>query len=208
MSIKKELLEKAKQIEQGVSIIAAKYTDWQMIKKYLTNRLEKNELSESQQKLMKQIQFAHNELMSCKYTEREIVSLLQKTYEISDTTAYRIITQTKEIFSEVLSINKAFELKVELESARTMKRKCEEVQDFKTAALIQKNIVEILKQIEIIENIPGDMFEGHEIIPDMDPSLIGAKPIPKEEMTALLKRISIKRGRKFDVEDIDFELIP
>ena len=89
-----------------------------------------------------------------------------------------------------------------------MKRKCEEVQDFKTAALIQKNIVEILKQIEIIENIPGDMFEGHEIIPDMDPSLIGAKPIPKEEMTALLKRISIKRGRKFDVEDIDFELIP
>ena len=78
MSIKKELLEKAKQIEQGVSIIAAKYTDWQMIKKYLTNRLEKNELSESQQKLMKQIQFAHNELMSCKYTEREIVSLLQK----------------------------------------------------------------------------------------------------------------------------------
>lgn len=208
MSIKKELQEKAKQIEQGVSIIAAKYTDWQMIKKYLTNRLEKNELSESQQKLMKQIQFAHNELMSCKYSEREIVSLLQRTYEISDTTAYRIINQTKEIFSEVLSINKAFELKVELESARTMKRKCEEVQDFKTAALIQKNIVEILKQIEIIENIPGDMFEGHEIITDMDPSLIGAKPIPKEEMTALLKRISIKRGRKFDVEDIDFELIP
>jgi hypothetical protein len=111
------------------------------------------------------------------------------------------------LFSTVLPIDKLFELKVELESCRTLKRKCIAAGDIDTANKIEKNIITILNMVEQAEPAPTELFEGHIIEPMFNPSLIGAPEITKDVFNDLMHRIAEKRGKKFDTTDIPFEEI-
>jgi hypothetical protein len=204
LAIKNILKEKAEQIAAGTAIIVQRTNDLQVIKKYMTNRLSDLRLTASQKEKMKRYQFIYSELMGGKYGEPEIVSMLVSMYNIEERSAYYDIKDTRELFSEVIQIDKLFELKVELESCREMKRKCIKIGDIDTANKVQKNINSILSMIEHVEPVNAELFEGHVIEPVFDPSLIGAPSISKEALNDLMHRIAEKRGKKFDATDIPF----
>ena len=192
----------ADQIRAGAEILLAKTRDWQVIKAYLSNRVNEMELTPTQQIKKKRYQFIYEQLVSDRYSEREVINQVVKIYEIGLTQAYEDLKCTREIYNSLLTIDKRFEQKMELESARSMKRKCIELNDFKAAAAVQKNIVMLMKDLlDDIEN--PELFEGHSFEVTFDPALLGAPPVNMKE---LLTAINDKRSKKINTDM--FEEIP
>ncbi len=184
------LIQKAEQVRSGAALLMSKTRDWQVIKQYLSNRLNELELTDDQQNKLSRYQFIYNQLVSGKYTKPEVANMVKKMYHIGLSQVYEDINHSQEIFSAVININKQFELQLELESARSMKRKCIEVNDIQTAARVQKNIIQLINMLPDEENSPGEDFEGHTIEAVFDPQLLGAGEIDMEEV---LKAVNAKR---------------
>lgn len=201
------LEETSKQIANGTDLLVKKTSDYQTVKKYLTNRLANIKLTAEQQRQLDRYQFIYNQIMCGKYTESEVIKMTMELFGIEYRQACYDLKDTRDLFSTTLQINRLFELKVELESARRVRTKCEEIQDFKGAEMARKNIVAILSLLPQEEEAAGDLFEGHTIEPVFDPSLIGAPKISKEQVIDLLGQIAKKRGKEFNmnIEDIPFE---
>ena len=202
------LQRKAEQVRTGTEILMAQTVDWQVIKMYLSNKLSDLELTPTQQNKLERYQYIYNQLVSGKYTEQEVTGQVKKLYNVATAQAYEDITSAKEIFSTLFHINKRFELKIELEAARDMRRKAMELSDIKAAAAVQKNIVLLLKDLpEEIEN-PGELFEGHTFEFTFNPALLGAPPV---DMKELLSAINAKRRKKISIDmfdEIPFEETP
>jgi hypothetical protein len=204
-SVKKALAKKADQVEKTTKLLLANVSDWQVIKQYLSNRLEEDYLTDMQKEKLQRYQFMYNESMSSKYSENEILNATMRIYKIGLTQAYEDWNAMQEIFTTVLSINKRFEMKLELNSARALKRKCEEMGDMKSAAAHGKNIIALLKELEDEEENPGDMFEGHQFEAVFNPTLLGASEVNMKEV---LTAINEKRGKKINIdmfEDIPYQ---
>ncbi len=202
------LLTKAQQVRNAAEILIDKTRDWQVIKQYMCNRVKEIKLTATQEKKKERYQYIYNQLVSGKYSDHEVITQVMKFFSIEQSQAYEDMNCSKEIYNSVININKIFELKLELQLARDYKRKCIEVGDFKSAAIFQKNIVEICKLLPYIEENPGELFEGHVIEAVFDPSLLGAPAISKKDMEDLLKRINEKRNKKIDfqkfIQDLPF----
>ncbi len=209
-SIQKALQDKAKQIADATELLIAKTRDWQVIKQFINNRISKMDLTPGQLDKYERYQYIYNQLASGKYTEQQVISQLTNKdfFGVSLTQAYEDISNTREIFSTTLHINKRFELKMELESARKMKIAATEVGNFTAAFRFQKNILYILAQIEETDSAPGELFEGHEIEAVFDPSLLGAPKIKQQDLKDLLSAINSKHNKKIDlsfIQDIEYE---
>ena len=199
------LQEKADQVRAGTEILVAKTRDWQVIKAYLNNRLGDMLLTEEQEKKLERYQYIYNNLVSQKYSEYEVVNQVVKLFKIELVQAYEDLNHSKEIFVSTLSINKRFEQKMELESARSLKRKCEEMHDFKAAAQIQKNIVLILRDLPEEEENPGELFEGHSYEILVDPRLIGAKKVDRQQVLDAINERRTKKITNEIFDDLPFE---
>jgi hypothetical protein len=197
------LIKRAEQIRSATEILIAKTNDWQMIKQFLCNRLEDMQLTEVQQSKLERYQFIYNQLVSCKYTDQDVLNMLMKSYGIKVYQAYEDMKCARELFTAVININKRFELQIELQSAKDMKRKCVEIGDFKTAGAIQKNIVAIMAMLPDEEDNPAELFEGHEIEAVFDPKLLGAPDVNMKEVLA-----AINAKRKVAIKTDLFENIP
>jgi hypothetical protein len=197
------LIKRAEQIRSAAEILIAKTNDWQIIKQFLCNRLDEVELTEIQQKKLERYQFIYNQLVSCKYTDQDVLNMLIKTYKIKVGQAYEDMNCARELYTAVININKRFELQIELQSAKDMKRKCVEIGDFKTAGIIQKNMVAIIALLPDEEDNPADLFEGHKIEAVFDPKLLGA---PDVNMKQVLDAINAKR--KVAIKTDMFDNIP
>ena len=204
-----ELLKKrADQVRSATEIIVQHTSDWQKIKQFINNRLGDISLTENQSKKYKRYQYMYNQLVSGKYTENEVINQVSKVFEISVEMAYHDLKCAQELFNYTLRIDKSFELKMELEAARKMRIKCEEIGDFRTAAAVQKNIIAILHEIEDDPDSQAELFEGINIEPVFNPALLGVPEISKEQMKDLLSSINAKRNKKLSlsiIEDLDFE---
>ena len=195
---------KADQVRTGADIIMARTNDWQIIKAYMCNRLADFQLTPVQQLKLDRYQFIYNQLVTGKYTNVEVVSQVMKMQGgISMSQAYEDINCAREVFNSVINVNKLFEIKLELEIAKSMKNKCVQIMDFKTAALIEKNIIKLLELLPSEDDSPGDGFEGHEIEAVFDPSLLGA---PEVDMNEVLAAINAKRKVKVNIDM--FETLP
>lgn len=205
--VKLVLQRTADQVSAGAELLMAKTRDWQVIKAYLSNRLNDIVLTPTQQEKLKRYQYIYDQLVSGRYGEQEVINQVKKFFSIELTQAYEDLKCTREIFTTLLNINKRFEQKMELESARKMKRKCEELNDFKAAAQIQKNIVLLLKDLpDDVEDT--QIFEGHTFEVTFDPSLLGA---PAVDMKELLNSINEKRSKKINIdmfEELSYVEVP
>lgn len=202
------LQEKFQQIAAGAETLAEKTRDWQMIRQFINNRIDEIKMTPRQKEKLKRYQYIYNQLSTFKYSEQEIINQVIKFFEIGLTQAYDDINATKELISTTLSINKKFDIKLELESARDLKRKCIEIGDFKNAVAAQKNIILLLREIEDEEESPADMFTGINIEATFNPELLGAPKITRKDMKELLSAINEKRKKKINIdfiEDIEFE---
>ncbi len=197
------LIKRAEQVRSAAEILIAKTNDWQIIKQFLCNRLAEVELTEIQQKKLERYQFIYNQLVSCKYTDQDVLNMLIKTYKIKVGQAYEDMNCARELFTAVININKRFELQIELQSAKDMKRKCGEIGDFKTAGAIQKNMVAIIAMLPDEQDNPAELFEGHDIQAVFNPKLLGAPDINMNEVLAV-----INAKRKVVIKTDLFENIP
>ncbi|MEP7111197.1 MAG: hypothetical protein ABI760_24590 [Ferruginibacter sp.] len=196
---------KSAQVLSAAELLMSKTRDWQVIKQFLSNRLNDIILTKDQEKKLNRYQYIYNQLASARYTKLEVINQVQKLYSISVSQVYDDINCTQEIFSTVININKLFEIQLELESAKDMKRKCIEVSDIKTAALVQKNIIALQAMLPDDEQTPGEDFEGHTFEPVFDPRLLGS---PEIDMNELLAAINAKRKVKIKTDlfqDIPFD---
>jgi len=201
----KAMQRKAEQIGKGAETLVEKTRDWQVIKQFACNRLGEFILTAEQQKKFKRYQLIYDQLVSGRYTEQEVISQLINIHKIKLTQAYEDMNAAKEVFSLAVNVKKQFELQVELQTARRARLKCEDMGDMKTAAMYSKVITEIIKQLPEVEDVPAEMFEGHIIEADFDPSLLGAPPV---NMRAVLAAINEKRDKKIKIdmfEELPFE---
>jgi hypothetical protein len=193
-------VESADQLKRATDLLVQKTSDWQTIKNFLTNRFEDLVLTKQQQEKLDRYQFIYNQLSSGKYTESDVVQMLMKHFDIKMVQAYEDLKSTKEIYSSsVIQINKRFELKMELESARDMKRKCTSTGQLKTAAIIQKNIIALLSMFPDEEENPGQDFEGHTFEVVFNPELLGPGA-SKVNMQEVLKAINEKRKTPINID--------
>ena len=200
------LKDKAADIAKGTALVVDSIKDWQQIKSFMSNRIADIKLTIKQQEKLNRYQYIYNQLVSHKYSQTEIINQIITIYGADQTQAYEDLRCTKELFSTVINVNKQFELSIELESARTLYRKCLKIDDFKNAAAVQKNITAILKEIQQPEEVNTALFEGHIIEAVFDPKLIGAPEISDDDYNNLLKEIESKRGKKkSNIEDVSFE---
>lgn len=199
------LKNKAEAIRKGAELLLEKTRDWQLIKQYLNNRLQDIELTATQQEKLNRYQYVYNQLVSGRYTDQEVITQLTKLHGISLRQAYEDMNATREIFCTVVNINKLFEIQLQIQITKGMIRKAEELQDFKSAAALGKNLATLLSMLPDVEENPAELFEGHTIEAVFDPSLLGAPPVNMKEV---LTAINAKRKVKINTdmfEDIDHE---
>ena len=208
--LKEVLSARASQLQTTAELLMDKTRDWQIIKQYLCNRFNDFELTDKQQEKLKRYQYVYNQLVSGKYTEKEVLNQLINLYNIKLTQAYEDINATKEIFPSFININKRFEIIIEKEILKDARRKCLELGDHKSAAAYSKVIQSLLASIEDDEDSAGELFEGHKIEATFDPRLLGAVDINMKEV---LEAINAKRSVKINIDlfehldatDIDHE---
>lgn len=188
---------KSEQVRTGAEILMKQTRDWQVIKQYLCNRLNDLQLTAVQQNKLMRYQFIYANLSSGKYLKHEVIAMTMRNYDINQRQVYDDITCTQEIFSSVLNINKLFELQNQLEIAKSILRKCIEVNDMDNAAKIQKNILAITAMLPDEETSAGEDFTGHNFEATFDPRLLGS---PDIDMHELLTAINAKRKVKINTD--------
>lgn len=191
------LQKRANQISYATELLIDKTRDWQMILEYINNRLKDTRLTETQMEKKKRYEYIYNQTVSGKYTDQEILSQVMNVFNVGLPQAYEDINCSRKVFNSVISIDKNFEIKMELQSARDMKRKCVELCDFKSAAAIQRNIISLMAMLPDVEEDTGSDFTGHEIEATYDPQLLGA---PSVDMKEVLTAINAKRKVKIKTE--------
>ena len=197
-STAKALVKKQQAIVQGAELLAASVSDWQVIRDYLTNRVQGLQLTRMQEEKMKRYQFMYNQLASGKYMEREVVNMAMKHFDIEQWQALDDMHHSKELYCTVFPINKLFELRVQLDLNRTMLQKCSDANDTKGYAALEKNRAKLIELIPEIEENAADNFKPHTWIIRFDPTLIGAKPV---DMKAILDYIK-QRHKGTNTNDI------
>ena len=206
-SVIKVYQDKAEQVASATNVLVQKTRDWQVIKQFICNRIPELK-TEIQKEKLKRYQYIYDQLSSGRYTEKEIVAQVKTLFHVSISQAYEDMNCTRELFVTTLNINKRFELKMELESAKDCKRKCIEARDFKNAASYSKIITALLNLVEEEEENPAALFEGIKIEATFNPELLGAPPISKKDMQDLLQSINAKRSKKIPldiIEDLEYE---
>lgn len=191
------LQKKAEQVRYATEILLQQTQDWQTIQEFLSNRVQEIELNDRQKGKLKRYQYIYDQLSSGKYTDTEVRSQISKIFLISSSQAYEDINCAREIFNSVININKQFELKMELQSARDLKRKCAEIGDYKNAFQAQKCIIEILKTLPDEETNAGELFKDHHWEVTFDPALLGAPPV---NMLEVLAALNAKRNKKINLD--------
>ncbi len=189
------LIKKAEQIRTGAEAIVAVTNDWQTIKEYMCNRLSLESLTDVQKDKMDRYSFMYSQLLSGKYSKQDVIQMTMKLFKKTITVIYEDYACMTELYNSVIHFNRLFEIKMELETAQRLLRKCEEERDYKAAAAIQKNIITLKLSLPEETETPGELFRGHTVEVANDPRLLGA---PEVDLTELLSAINAKRKVKID----------
>ena len=195
--VTKYLQKKAEQVSYATELLLSKTRDWQAIQQYLCNRLNEITLTPTQEEKLKLYQYIYNQLVSGKYTDQDVINQVMKLFDIKIVQAYEDLSCTREVFNSVININKLFELNLQLQINRDMMRKAAEINDFNSYRFLEKNRIELLKELPDVEENPGEDFIGHEFEATFDPRKLGA---PDVNMKEVLTAINAKRKVKIKTD--------
>lgn len=198
------LQQKARVIAETTEEMLSYTNDWQTIRLYLLNRLGEFHLNERQQEKLKVCTFIYNHLISGKLSERDVMNMVMKVFARKESQVYEDMRATREIFNSVISIDKQFEITVQLQANQRMMMKAAEAGDFKAYAALEKNRAGWIAMLPDEDDNPSDIFVGHQIEAVFDPGLLGNEE--EIDMKSLLSEINAKRGKKIKTEL--FEDIP
>lgn len=198
-SLHDKLVQKAEVVRTAAERLAERTYDWQMIRDFISNRVDDYHLTPQQEKKLERYQYIYNQMVSGKYTKNEILNQLtnKKLFGISLVQAYEDLACSQELFATTININRNFEINLQLEINRNLMRKAEELGDLKAAAQFEKNRALLLKLLPEEEDTTAELFEGHIIEAVFDPTLLGA---PEIDMREVLKMINEKRKVKINID--------
>lgn len=205
-NVNDSLQRRAEEVNAQAEFIMAKTRDWQVIKKYMSNRANDLVLTNEQQKKLDRYQFIYNELVSGKSTDQQVVMQVKNFFKVSQSQAYEDMNASKEVFSSVVSLNRLFEINLALQLNKKYMAKAEELGDMKALAAFEKNRKDLLKLLPEVDD-RAEFFEGHIYEMVFDPKLLGA---PKVDMKELLTAINAKRAKPINLdmfEELDNEEI-
>lgn len=201
------LQRRAEEVNAQAEFIMAKTRDWQVIKQYISNRVNDLALTDEQQRKLERYQYIYNELVGGKSTDQQIVMQVKNFFKVSQSQAYEDMNASKEVFSSVVSLNRLFEINLALQLNKKYTAKAEEMSDMKALAAFEKNRKDMLKLLPENPENPAEFFEGHTYEMVFDPRLLGA---PKVDMKELLAAINAKRAKPINLdmfEELDNEEI-
>ena len=204
--LKVALQKKTDNISAQADFIMSKTRDWQVIKQFMSNRLNDLQLTPEQEKKMERYQFIYNELVGGKSTDQQVVMQVKNFYKVSISQAYEDMNAAKEVFTSVINVNKQFEINLALQLNKKFMAKAEEMCDMKALALFEKNRKDLLKLLPDESENPAEFFEGHTYEMVFDPKLLSSRKVV--DMKELLQAINAKRGKpiKLDMfEELDHE---
>lgn len=206
--VKYELQKHTAEVEVQADLIMSKTRDWQMIKQYMANRMKEFKLTSEQIEKKTRYQFMYNEMMTGKSTDYQVVNMTKNHFEISLSQAYEDLKFTKEVFSDIINVDKIFDLQLSLELNRKYQAKADAIGDLKALASFEKNRESLLKQLPDQENRDAENFEGHTYELTFDPRLLGAPPV---DMKKVLDAINAKRHKPINTDmfpELESEDIP
>jgi hypothetical protein len=178
--------------------VASKTNDWQVVKEYISSRVENFPLTDKQKELFEVYNFCYANLISGKYNSAQLVNVISKKYACDVRHAQNYLNATKEIYDTTLSLNKGLELSIELEVCRKHRNMCVDRGDLKTAEAYSKTILSILKEIKEKEDANLG-FEGIFIEATFDPTLLGVPLISRDDIKDVLVKINQSRNKKLDL---------
>lgn len=204
-SVQQALERTAAQIATHAEAVAAEINDWQTIKSALTRRIEV-QLTPIQQQKLEQYQYVYNQLVSGKYTEMDVLEMLQGgMYDMNFQQALRTLRDAKELFSATLNVSKLFEIRLQLERNLVMLNKCDKARDPKAYAQIEKNRVKLLSMLPEEGTTVADDFVPRQNLVMYDPTLLGVTPADVQDLLELKKELEKKYGGKITFAGKDFE---
>jgi len=194
MKAKDVLRNREEQIRRSTELLAQEVADWQTIQNYLTRRIAEIQLTETQQLKLQRYQFIYNQLVTGRYTDAEVCEMVMDVYAIQQTQALSDIRDAQELFNTAYSVNKLFEIKLQLSLNRAMLDKCDRTNNFKGYAALEKNRTKLLELLPDDDTSDADSFKGHENIIVMDTDALGIEPVPVEELAKLQAELQQKYG--------------
>lgn len=200
-NLKVLLQTKEQKLIEAAELAAESTDDYLAIKEFLTRRINNMQLTQRQQQRLEKYEFIYNQLVSGKYTETEVLDMVSVRYGLEKAMCRSYIIDAKDIFSTSFNINKAFELKVQLDLNRVEMQKASMRGDLKAYAMLEKNRISIAKLLPDPEEESHEDYEGHVIVPVFDPSLLGINPINKHDVARLLEDIQKEYGGNFGLKE-------
>ncbi len=196
MSIANVLINKREDIMRSAEAVAEHISDVQKIRDYLTRRVSEIQLTPKQQERLKIYDFIYSEMRTGKYIDIEIVNMVVLQFGCAKGAALQHLRDTQDLYSTALSVNKAFEIKLQLDLNKIMLQMAKAKGDFKSYAALEKNRIALIELVQEIEENNNDEFRGYVIEPVFDPELLGIVSIDKDDYKKLIKDIRGKYGNK------------
>lgn len=204
-SISHFLTKKAAEIAADVETAQEFISDVQTIQEFLKNRISNIKLTKKQEEKRKRYQFAYAQASSGRFTDEEVRNLIMSEYGGTVERAYEDMRCMRELYTIVESPDKKFELMLALQTNKRLMIKCEEMGKMDVVAILERNKVNILKQLETLEQNPSENFKGHVFMPVFAPQLINDESI---DMKEVMKAINEKRNVKLDLSKLNVLDIP
>lgn len=198
--------QKEEQAIKQAELAAQATDDYLAVKDFMLRRISYIELTPAQERIRNIYSFAYNQLLSGKFTEKEVLSLIMTEYKVPVGAAIQYLKDSKELYNIIFDVNKAWEIHVQLELNKIQMQKANARGDQKAYALLERNRIKLLDLIPEKEESTNDDFVGHLIEPQFNPALLGIDPIPEKELKKLQKDIESQFGgdAAFSIADIEF----
>lgn len=179
--------------------------DWQMIRDFITNRVQGISLSTDQEFKLKIYQYIYDQLQSYKYTEQEVVKSVERLFNRSFSQACADMRHAKEIFNTTLKINKLFEIKLQIDRLKIEQQKCINSGQSKDFALISKVIQSYIEMLPDDEDEMSHLFTGHTNMITFNPALLGIEPLSKSVLDEILSTVKKKNNFNDIISAIEIE---
>ena len=142
-------------------------------------------------------------------TRKSVAEMIRKRYPhpdgsaMSESMAYRIINETMHVFGTTATINKNYMRQRGIDMCLDTYRMAQEKQDLKAMNAAIKNMAEIAGlNKEDSGQLPLDILDRIQVNLQINPALLGAKPIGWDEVNALLQELNLKpQTRTIDITE-------
>lgn len=185
-NISQYLVKKSLEIAAATESMVEVTQDWQQILEFMKNRIDDVKLTKKQREKMKRYSFAFHQASSGKFTDNEVRNLLCSEFSISKSQAFEDMRCMREIYISVENPNKRFELMIALQVNKRMMIKCEEMGEMLIWAMLEKNRIKLIDQLQVEEENPAADFKGQIIQPQFAPSMISDEVIDWKEITKMI----------------------